>query len=85
MMSLSVGGLVGCQTNTSFNSVEVIGDVGDQIKEARVKSGISKQELATDLGLSLANIEIIESGKAVPTRDVIFKIQDRLHCEIILD
>jgi len=59
--------------------------VGSQIKKAREKKQMSKKTLAGYAGLSLRNIEVIESGRAVPTRQVAFKIQEILDCEIVLD
>ncbi len=59
--------------------------IGIQIQEARDRVGISQEQLAETLGLTLNNIKTIEEGKAVPTRDIIVEIEERLGCEIVLD
>lgn len=59
--------------------------VGTQIKIARKEKKMSRKNLAIATGLTLENIEVIESGRAVPTRDIAFKIQNILDCEIVLD
>lgn len=59
--------------------------IGDQIKKARINTGVSQKDLATAIGLSKENIQTIESGVAVPTRDIIVEIEETLGVEIILD
>ncbi len=75
---------IGCQ-NQSANHNIAPPHIGIQIQEARNKVGISQNDLAETLGLTLRHIETIERGDAVPTRDIIVEIEERLGCEIVLD
>lgn len=59
--------------------------IGQQIKEARMNIGVSQEELASAIGLSKENLQTIEKGVAVPTRDIIVEIEETLGIEIILD
>ncbi len=59
--------------------------VGDQIKKGRIAARLSQKALADAVGLSLYNVQTIEKGKAVPTRDIMLKIQQLLKIEIVLD
>ncbi len=76
-----------------FNKSEMAGffvsndfpDVGTQIRQARERKGFTQSELAKTLNLTDKNINNIETGHAIPTRDIIFEIQDALDCEIVLD
>ncbi len=60
-------------------------DVGTQIRKAREQKGLTQLELGKATGLSDKNVNNIESGRAMPTREIIFEIQEVLDCEIILD
>ncbi len=75
---------MGCQQQPKASKSTPL-HIGQQIEEARHKVGISQNQLAETLGLSVANIKTIEKGDAVPTRDIIVEIEERLGCEIILD
>ncbi len=59
--------------------------IGSQIKKARKEKGVSQEELAYILGLSDLQIHSIEKGDAVPTRDLISVIEEKLEVDIILD
>jgi len=56
--------------------------IGKQIKKARLAKKMSRVKLAAAVGLSAYNIEKIEQGKAVPTRNIIYKIEALLGCKI---
>jgi ribosome-binding protein aMBF1 (putative translation factor) len=53
--------------------------ISEQVKLARLEKRISQKDLATKVGLTKWDIEKIESGQAVPTRDLLFKIEQVLN------
>jgi ribosome-binding protein aMBF1 (putative translation factor) len=59
--------------------------ISEQIKLARLGKHISQKDLAERVGLSKINIEKIEKGQVVPTRDILFKIEKELNAEFRLD
>lgn len=59
--------------------------ISEQIKLARVEKHITSQELAKRVGLSEMNLEKIEKGQVVPTRDILFKIENELKVSFTLD
>ncbi len=59
--------------------------VGNQIRVIRESKSISQAELAEAIGLTINQVQTIESGMATPTRDIIFRIQELLEEEIIID
>lgn len=84
-LTLSLTYLSSC-TNTETLPVDTLkGHVGEQIKTARLNTGVSQTELATAVGLKKENIATIEQGFAVPTRDIIIEIEETLGIEIVLD
>ncbi len=59
--------------------------IGIQILDARLKKGISQEDLAKSIGLSKQNIATIENNRAIPTREVIISLQEALEIEFIMD
>jgi ribosome-binding protein aMBF1 (putative translation factor) len=59
--------------------------ISEQIKLARLKKHISQKDLADQVGLSKMNIEKIEKGQVVPTRDILFKLEKELGVVFTLD
>ena len=59
--------------------------IGVQILDARLKKGISQEDLAKEIGLSKKNIETIETNRAIPTRDMIISLQEALSVELVID
>ena len=59
--------------------------ISEQIKLARVEKHVSQQDLANRVGLSKMNLEKIEKGQVVPTRDILFKLENELKVSFTLD
>lgn len=59
--------------------------ISEQIKLARLEKHISQKDLADRVGLSKMNIEKIEKGQVVPTRDILFKLERELNVTFTLD
>jgi ribosome-binding protein aMBF1 (putative translation factor) len=59
--------------------------ISEQIKLARLEKHISQKDLAERVGLSKMNIEKIEKGQVVPTRDILFKLEQELKVTFTLD
>ncbi len=59
--------------------------LGEQIRKAREKKGISAESLAFMIDVSPYNIKTIEKGTATPTRELIFEIEKLLECELVMD
>lgn len=53
-------------------------DIGNRIKEARKKKGISQAELADSIGVSLTYMSCLENGKKTMSIDKLIKITDVL-------
>lgn len=64
---------------------DVTKSVGAQFQEIRVFHQLSAAELARKIGLSEANIVSIEADRAVPSRDILFAMEDTFHCTIRTD
>ncbi len=52
--------------------------ISEQIKLARLEKHISQKDLADRVGLTKMNIEKIEKGQVVPTRDILFRLEKEL-------
>ena len=59
--------------------------ISEQIKLARMEKHVSQKDLADRVGLSKTNIEKIEKGQVVPTRDILFKLEHELGVTFTLD
>ncbi len=82
LMILSV---ITAQPSKNYNPLQYeinLPSIGKQIKKARLAKKMSRATLATRVGLSVYNITKIEQGKAVPTRNIIHKIEVLLECSI---
>lgn len=74
------------QTDASEKKQQtIIFPISEQIKLARLEKQISQKELATRTGLSKMNIERIEKGQLVPTRDVLDKLERELSTPLNLN
>lgn len=62
-----------------------IGTVAEQIQEARVKSNMSTEDLASKIGLTNDQVVAIEAGKSTPMRRIMVKIEKALNFTIIID
>lgn len=52
--------------------------IGEQIKEARIKAGITQEDLAEKVGVIRQTITEYESGRIKPSADVLLKIMSEL-------
>ncbi|MBP7272470.1 MAG: helix-turn-helix transcriptional regulator [Saprospiraceae bacterium] len=90
---LTIGFLVAMSSMISFSNtaIESISDASgfppicEQIKNARLQKNMSADKLALLTGLHAGNILAIESGKAQPTKDILFKMQTILNTDFVLD
>lgn len=55
------------------------GILGNTIREARIKSGYSQEELAELLGISPTHIKHIESEHRKPSIEILIKLMELLH------
>ncbi len=70
----------------SKNGVEtLLFPISEQIKLARMENHLSQKDLSDRVGLTKMNIEKIEKGQVVPTRDILFKIEKELNVTFTLD
>ncbi len=67
------------------NEAAFIAPIGHQIRQARLRRQISQPELARMAGLKPSQIEEIEKGNVMPTRDVLMTIQQALGTEMLMD
>lgn len=61
------------------------GHIGAQIRTARLHRDMSTTSLATAAGLTPLQLEKVERGYVVPTRDILLHIQLALDVELVLD
>ena len=59
--------------------------IGDQIKLARIQNGYSQKYLARMTGLKYDDLLAIEEGEAIPTINMLYKIQETLGGAIVID
>ena len=55
-------------------------EVGDRIREARKKAGLSQMELAEKVDISLTHMGNIENGKKDFTVEILIRIAEALSC-----
>jgi len=55
-------------------------DIGARIKEARIRKGLTQEQLAEIVGIGSSHMSHIESGKTVPSFDVFISIVNALQC-----
>lgn len=56
--------------------------IGECIRAARLKRGLTTQELAYDANLSMTTVSKAERGEHIPTLDTVLKICKALECDI---
>lgn len=71
--------------NLELSQTDFDFSIGAQIQEARLIKGFSLEDLSNFSGLSINNLQTIENNKAAPTRELIFKLQNILDIEILMD
>ena len=59
--------------------------ISEQVKLARLEKHISQKDLANKVGLTKLDVEKIESGQVVPTRDLLFKIEQALNTPLSME
>jgi ribosome-binding protein aMBF1 (putative translation factor) len=67
------------------NEAAFIAPIGLQIRQARVQKNISQKALSKLSGLEKNQIEDIENGKVMPTKEVLMTIQQSLETEFLMD
>jgi ribosome-binding protein aMBF1 (putative translation factor) len=71
--------------NGKDNKETLLFPISEQIKLARLEKHVSQKDLAGRVGLTKLNIEKIEKGQVVPTRDVLFRLEKELAVTFTLD
>ena len=59
-------------------------NVGNEIKQLRIKRDISVRELAEKTGYNISNLSLIETGKRQPQLDTLTRILDALDAELVI-
>lgn len=59
-----------------------IDNLGGVIKNARVKKGISQEQLAEMLGVTPTHVKHMESGRRKPSVEILFAISDKLNMSL---
>jgi ribosome-binding protein aMBF1 (putative translation factor) len=59
--------------------------ISEQVKLARLERRISQKDLANRVGLTKLDVEKIEAGQVVPTRDLMFKIEQALNTSLTME
>ena len=71
---------------TTIVSKKSVATVGEQVRSERVAHRMSKQELAGKLDISIKQLADIENNNDTrPTKEVLFKAQEVLGAEFVLD
>jgi ribosome-binding protein aMBF1 (putative translation factor) len=71
--------------NGKNNKETLLFPISEQIKLARLENHVSQKDLADRIGLTKMNIEKIEKGQIVPTRDILFKLEKELNVTFSMD
>jgi ribosome-binding protein aMBF1 (putative translation factor) len=72
------------ETRTPQRSEMILFHISEQVKLARLERHISQKDLANKVGLTKLDIEKIEAGKVVPTRDLLVKIEQALDASLTM-
>jgi ribosome-binding protein aMBF1 (putative translation factor) len=59
--------------------------ISEQVKLARLEKHVSQKDLANKVGLTRLDIEKIEGGQVVPTRDILYKIEQALNTSLTME
>jgi transcriptional regulator with XRE-family HTH domain len=59
-------------------------ELGELIKELRLKAGLTQEQLADDIGVSRATLNYIEGGHNPSGVETLRKIADRLRHNLVL-
>jgi ribosome-binding protein aMBF1 (putative translation factor) len=59
--------------------------ISEQVKLARLERRLSQKDLANRVGLTKLDVEKIEAGQVVPTRDLLFKIEQALNTSLTME
>ena len=57
-------------------------NIGENIKQMRIKKGLTQEELAQNLGISQSMIGHIESGRKLPSIPLAVDISKELDCSM---
>jgi ribosome-binding protein aMBF1 (putative translation factor) len=71
--------------NTPQGSEVMLFHISEQVKLARLEKHVSQKDLANKVGLTRLDIEKIEGGRVVPTRDILFKIEQALNTSLKME
>lgn len=55
--------------------------IGTRIKEARIKIGLTQEELASNIGVTKGAIANYENGVSTPKIELLFKLFSALQCD----
>lgn len=63
----------------------ILFQISDQIRFARLEKHLTPKELASKVGLTKLDVEKIEAGQAVPTRELLVKIEQALNTSLKME
>ena len=72
-------------TNVPQRSEMMLYNVGERIQLTREQRRISQKDLANKVGLTKLDIDKIENGKAVPTAELLAKIEEVLNTSLSMN
>lgn len=55
--------------------------IGSRIKEARIKNGMTQEELANNIGITKGAIANYENGVSSPKVEILFRLFSALNCD----
>lgn len=62
----------------SHPAVSTARTIGDHLREWRMRRRLSQLGFALDAGISQKHLSFIESGRAVPSRDMVLRLAEQL-------
>ncbi len=69
--------------NTNSSSPEVYTQLGEKIRTERIKKGLSQEQLAEAIGMSLKNLKLVEEGLATPVEAKIQAMEEYLGVPLV--
>jgi ribosome-binding protein aMBF1 (putative translation factor) len=73
------------EDKTPQRSEMMLFHISEQVKLARLERHIGQKDLANKVGLTKLDIEKIEAGDVVPTRELLFKIEQALNTSLKME
>lgn len=68
--------------NTQLGYSQAASIMGNRIKAARTKRGITQSQLTAEVGLDAASVEAFEAGHSIPDLPSLIRLAAALHCPV---